>query len=78
MHTIVLDMSNTAEPKRRGRPPSPPGVSRNHRVVTFVNDEQFEQLHKLARETRGTLSTTVYQLLCQSLNEADQTQTNAQ
>jgi hypothetical protein len=47
-------------------------------VVTFVNDEQFEQLHKLARETRGTLSTTVYQLLCQSLTEAQQTQTNNQ
>ena len=69
---MMAAMDNTQQPRRRGRPPSPPGVSRNHRVVTFVNDQQFEHLNKLAQETSETLSTTVYLLLCQGLAGADQ------
>ena len=57
--------------RRRGRPPSPRGVARNHRIVTFVNDEQFAYLHQLSEATNTSLSTTLYQLLCQSLTESE-------
>ena len=49
--------------KRRGRPPVPPGVARNQRVVTFVTDGEFRYLNRLSEETGTTLSATVYQLL---------------
>ena len=52
---------------RRGRPPAPPGVSRNHRVVTFVNDAEFERLTELAREDNATLSMAAYKLLTKGL-----------
>ncbi|KAA1189538.1 hypothetical protein F0M18_14370 [Pseudohalioglobus sediminis] len=55
-------------PRRRGRPPAPPGVSRNHRVVTFVNDAEFERLHELARRDDETLSMAAYRLLTKELN----------
>ncbi len=53
--------------KRLGRPPAPPGEARHHRVVTFVNDGEFELLNRLSKERDTPLSTTVYQLLRRSL-----------
>ena len=54
--------------KRRGRPPSPPGVSRNHRVVTFVTDAEYQRLHELAHAQDETLSMATYKLLAKELN----------
>lgn len=53
--------------KRRGRPPAPPGVGRNNRVVTFVTDGELQRLNRLSEESNAALSSTVYQLLCESL-----------
>lgn len=49
--------------RRRGRPPAPPGVTRRHRVVTFLNDAEFEKLACLARERGDPLSLTLYKLV---------------
>lgn len=66
--------SDKAGGKRLGRPPSPPGTARNHRVVTFVNDSEFELLNRICKKTGAPLSTTVYQLLSTCL--ADQQKSN--
>lgn len=49
--------------RRRGRPPAPPGVTRRHRVVTFLNDAEFDRLSRLARERGDPLSLALYKLV---------------
>jgi len=56
-------------PKRRGRPPSPEGTSRNNRVVTFVTDNDLEKINALAKTSNYPLSKMVYCLLREALNE---------
>ena len=69
-------MVESEKPKRRGRPPAPPGEARRHRIVTFVNDDEFAKLSHMCEHLDTSLSTTVYQLLCESLtshsDQADQ------
>ncbi len=55
--------------KRLGRPPSPPGTARSHRVVTFVNDDDYALLQALSEQLDIPLSTTVYRLLSYRLRE---------
>lgn len=54
--------------KRRGRPPSPPGVSRNQRVVTFVTSGELDRIKQLADDNNLALSATVHQLIEQGLS----------
>ena len=53
--------------KKRGRPPSPPEVSRSERVVTFVTAKEFEQINDLAQAEDKPLSLTVYTMLREHL-----------
>ena len=61
--------SSRAGRKRLGRPPSPPGTARKHRVVTFLNDWEFETLRKICESTGTPLSTTVHRLLSKCLED---------
>ena len=53
--------------RSRGRPPSPPGVSRKHRVVTFLNDADYQQLILTSAKRGETLSLTAYKALKRGL-----------
>jgi hypothetical protein len=62
-------------PKRRGRPPSPEGTSRNNRVVTFVTDNDLEKINALAETSDYPLSKVVYCLLREALNQPGNSKT---
>lgn len=55
------------ENKRLGRPPSPPGVTRSQRVVTFVTEKELAQLQSLADRRNLPLSATVHQIIKDTL-----------
>ena len=50
-----------------GRPPAPPETVRKNRIVTFVTDEEFEKLERLAERSDQSLSAAVYELLARAL-----------
>lgn len=53
--------------KRLGWPPAPPDQARPHRLVTFVRDEEYAQIKKLAEERQTSLSNACNRLICYGL-----------
>ena len=53
--------------RRRGRPPQPPETVRRNRVTTFLTDDEFEKLERVAAETEKSLSAALYQLVTRAL-----------
>jgi hypothetical protein len=63
-------MSNSPDLTKphRGRPRAPPGVSRSNRLVTFVTNNEFDQIKGLAEGRNLALSAMLHQLVVQGLS----------
>jgi hypothetical protein len=56
-------MTDTDQSRRRGRPPLKPTVRRDRRVVTFLTEQEFNQLSAVATENGKTLSATAHRMI---------------
>ena len=52
-----------------GRPPKPLGVGRDHRVVTFVTEQEYAELKALAESRQVSLSALCHNLIVTTLRK---------
>jgi hypothetical protein len=57
--------------KRLGRPPAPPEQVRGNRVVSFVTDDEFEELQAGAEQEQTSLSRYLHNLLMEGMKHHD-------
>ena len=54
--------------KRLGRPPAPPGEARSHRLVTFVTEDEFQEIRSIADAKGLSLSSACHRILTENLS----------
>ena len=68
---VQSDRPLRKEKAPRGRPPKPASDARSRRVVTFLTEEEFEQISAMAHREDLTISATAHQLLLKAFSAAD-------
>lgn len=61
------EKQQTSKPAQRGRPKLSNDVARGERVVTFVTEQQKQELDALADRQSTSLSLLLYQLIAKGL-----------
>ena len=55
---------------RLGRPPKPPEIRRNRRVVTFLAEQDYAELQAMAKQQNMSLSAAANELVIRALHES--------